>query len=357
MPEFEDAFRSALGFDKPEEETGKEEEVKEEIDTEEEVDETKSEEVSEEDKVEDKQEDKTEEKVEDKKVLLNDDKDTHTESVDFDKYLLEKSGGKFKSYTDIEKALEEAPQNAFANETVAKLNDYVRSGGKPEDFLKTQTTDYGTMDDVTAIKEWMALTKKGLSGEDIDFLVQNKYGVSESATESEKRLAKIEMKTAANEAKEALMENQKKWAVPESADRVSDEDIQKERERWSKTLADETEKFGGLEFEVGDEKFKYDIEASDKKSLVENHKDLSKFFTRYRNDDGTENVQKFIKEMYILNNFDKIAKALTVYAKGKGTQEIVDDIKNPDFKGTDTKGTTDGKRSVLDQVGDVILGS
>lgn len=357
MAEFEDAFRTAFGLENADDDEHEkitdddQEEIVEDVDKKEDGENVKD------NKNQDNSSDKSQdtERPDNIKVLPSNDNNDTTKGIDFDKLLLEKSGGKFKSYTDIERALEEIPQDAFANETVAKLNDYVKNGGSPMDFLKTQTTDYSQMDDVQAIKEHMALTKKGLSSEDIDFLVQNKYGVSKDATESEKRLAKIEMKAAANDAKQALLENQQKWSVPQVQGRPTQEDVLREKQRWENTLKETTKVFNKFEVEIGDGNFEYAIQDQDRNSLVEKNKDLTKFFNRYQNEDGSENTAKFIKDMFILDNFDKIAKALAVHAKGKGTEDVIDTIKNPDFKGTDDKGAN-GKKSLLAQVGENIFG-
>ena len=87
--------------------------------------------------------------------------ESKSETVDFDTLLREKSGGKFKSYSDLEKSLQvkEAPTpktETFANEKMAKLNQYILDGGTLEDFNKTQI-DYSEMSDIDIIKSEMKL--------------------------------------------------------------------------------------------------------------------------------------------------------------------------------------------------------
>jgi len=297
---------------------------------------------------------KDKESDDDSRVLPSDDDDKKTTGGDFEKSLLEKSGGKFKSYADIEKALEEAPQNAFANETVEKLNDYVKKGGDPQTFLRTQTVDYSQLSDVAKIREWMSVNKPNLSSEEIDFIIEEEYGVPKDATERQKRASSIRMKDAAYDAEKNLKDYQSKWSVPQSGGK-SQEEIDNETREWESSLENTVEKFDKMEIKVGDDKFNYDLSKEDKKSLVDSNKDLRNFFNRYKKEDGSENVQKFVRDAYILNNFDNIIKAVAKFAEGKGEGKTIEDIKNPDFKGKDNKGQSEGK-SLGEQLGENMFG-
>ena len=343
MENLNKAITESLGFqpadDEEEVETGITEDIQEET-SEETIEET-TEETTEE----------TPKTKETNKVLPN--TDTQETESNFDSLLSEKSKGKFKSYSDIEKALEEAPQDAFANETVAKLNEYVKSGGDVNDFLRTQTADYSKLTDVEAIREQMALSDKTLTRDEIDLLIESEYGYSEDASDRDKKLAGIKMKRAATKAREELLSYQKQWAVPQ----VSSEEVQAQRaietQNWRNELNGAVDENSELEFQIDDKTFKF-VPTAEAKQAVKDGYDLSKFFDRYKTKDGYD-IKKFVKEMYILNNQNDILKSLITFAKGEGTAEIVDEIKNPGFKAVDNKSNDSKTKSIAEQIGEQIF--
>jgi len=297
----------------------------------------------------------TDDQKDKKKVLPNDDKADDTAGVEFETLLSEKSGGKFKSYTDVEKALEEAPENAFANEMVKKLNEYVKSGGEATDFLRTQTVDFSKMNDLDAIREVESMSDGGLTREEIEILLEEEYGYSEDATDREKTLAKIKIKRAGENARKQLLEYQQRWAVPKVDKAEIEAANREESEKWQQELSTAVDSNPEMVFQLGDEEFKY-TPSDDMKKTVKDAYDLTKFWTRYAKEGGGYDVNKFVQDMHFLNNRDDIIKSVFTFAKGKGTEEIVDDLKNPGFKGADVK-DKDGKIKPLEeQVGDVLFG-
>lgn len=290
-----------------------------------------------------------------KKVLLNPDNKQDDTDSDFNTKLAEISKGRFKTFEEVEKALTSAPENTFANETVAKFNEFVKQGGDPLNFLKAQTVDYSKMSDIQIIKEArMMEDDSGLSESDIELLLTEEFGVDPKASEQAKQLALLKMKRAANSARKALEGYREKWLTPQA----SQEDIAAanaaESARWNGVLSSTADSVGKIDIDGGGDVFEYAISNEIKGSIKENYKDLRKFWDRYKNPDGSENVQKFVSDMIKLDNFDNIVKSIAAFYKGAGKKEIVDDIKNPKFKG---KGQPpkDGKKSILDQVGENIF--
>ena len=49
------------------------------------------------------------------------------------------------------------------------------------------------------------------------------------------------------------------------------------------------------------------------------------------NEDGTENVQKLNEAMFVVDNFDKIVRAVANQYKSTGKDDVLKDIKNPDY--------------------------
>ena len=290
-----------------------------------------------------------------------------TESPSFEELLLEKSGGKFKSYEDLEKTLTEKPQETksvdFANEQLEVLNRYVNDGGKLEDFLKTQV-DYSSMSEMDVIKAEMKLNDPDLSESDMEFLINKEYQLdSEEYDEDEVRLSNIKLRKDARKAKTALKEWQDGYTIPENKESVeseqkmeqtnqpSQEALAKEKARWEKAVNDSASKMEKIDFEINEkgDKFTFALSDEDRVNVVKNTSDLSKFWSRFMNGDGTENVEKLNKTMFMVDNFDKIIRAAASQFKSEGKDAILDDIKNPNYS-ADSKVEPSGSQSMQEQM-------
>jgi len=277
---------------------------------------------------------------------------------DFGTLLSEKTGGRFKSIDEIDAALKEVPESAYANEQIAKLNQYVSEGGKFEDFVSTQTVDYSKMSDSDVLAASMqTFNSDGLSQDDIQFLLTQKYGVTEDATPDAKRLAQISLKQDAASARKALLEHQQKWSVPQNPDQGANAAQQAGLEKWKGDLSkgvDSTEK---VEIKITDDvSFDFNLDDTAKASIKEKYADPRKFFERYRNADGTDNVAAFIRDMAILENFNSIGPALAAYGKSEGKDGVLKDLNNPSFVAPGSKKPVDAPASIADQAARQILG-
>lgn len=269
------------------------------------------------------------------------------QGTNFDTMLAERSGGRFNSIADIDKALEEAPSNAFANEQIAKLNDYVKGGGRLEDFVRTQTVDYSQMSPQQLVAEKMALDDPEMSAQEIQLLMEEDFGVAEDASERVKQVAEAKLKRAAREAKKVLEENKAKWATPLPDQTEAQAKAQK---LWQAQLSNVVDRVDSIDLALNQtDNFSFKLEADAKATIKENYKDLSKFFQRYVKADGTEDVERFVKDMAILENYEAIVRSAASSSKSQGKKDVIDGIKNPDFKG-DSKGDSQDKpKSIIDQ--------
>ena len=80
------------------------------------------------------------------------------------------------------------------------------------------------------------------------------------------------------------------------------------------------------------------------------------FFQRYINADGTENVKKFVEDMVKLEQFDTIVRSASANNKASGKQEVIDDIKNPDFKGGNKGGKENAPLTMAQQAAKAMFG-
>jgi len=277
---------------------------------------------------------------------------------DFGTLLSEKTGGRFKSIDEIDAALKEVPESAYANEQIAKLNQYVSEGGKFEDFVSTQTVDYSKMSDADVLAASMqTFNDDGLSKDDIQFLLTQKYGVTEDASADAKRLAQISLKQDATQARKALLEHQQKWSVPQNPDQGTNATQQAGLEKWKGDLSKGVDSTAKVEIKITDDiSFDFNLDDTAKASIKEKYADPRRFFDRYKNADGTDNVAAFIRDMAILENFDSIGPALAAYGKSEGKDGVLKDLKNPKFVAPGSQKPVDPAASIAEQAAKQILG-
>ena len=106
-----------------------------------------------------------------------------------------------------------------------------------------------------------------------------------------------------------------------------------------------------IDFEINEkgDKFSFALSDNDRATVIKNNSDLSTFWGRFMNGDGTENVEKLNKSMFILDNFDKIIRAAASQFKSEGKDAILEDIKNPNYS-AESKVQPSGAKSLQEQM-------
>ena len=283
--------------------------------------------------------------------------DTPSVSFDFEDALIEKSSGKYSSYDELAEAmaeLETKASNTFANEQMARLNEYVAEGGDMMDFLTTQLTDYSEMSDVDVIKSQMKLTEKELTSEEVNLLFEDSYKLDETKwSETEIKLAKIKLKRDANKSRADLIDFQKKNSIPKSKVQEAENKAQIEaaQKEWVKKVENSLRSFKDIKVDIGDkgEKFSYSVSDDTIKSIRKTNKNLQKFWDRYINEDGTQDVNKLTREMAILNDFDNIVRSVYAQARSNGKEAVVKDLKNPSYT-PESKPTAEKRLTIQEQI-------
>jgi len=286
-----------------------------------------------------------------------------TQQLGFDEMLSEKTDGKFKTYDELTAALSEqstTEKNPFANEQMARLNEYVSKGGKMEDFFRTQTANYEDMDTESLVKNYMRFQNPDLDNEDIDLLYADTYKLDEDEyTDREIKLSTIKLKQKSAEAKRELMKFQKENALPEAAKKAAEEadTIEANKKEWAKNVNKSLDTFKDVEFSLNDKGDKYTFAVNDDtmKYVRDTTLNLPDFWKRYVNEDGTENVSKLAREIAILDNVNSIVR--NAYAQGKsgGKEDVIKDIKNPSYT-PESKTDTDAPLSIQDQINKELMG-
>jgi hypothetical protein len=310
--------------------------------------------------------DKDEEKEDNQDAANEDDESKSDEEVS----ATDTSGKKVIPTTDAQDTTEkenvkatdegtttDSKESPFVNEQVAKIDEYIRKGGKLEDYIRTQAVDYTKVSDFDAIFESEKLKTPGMDAAKLRVLLEEEYGVPENATDRQKEVALAKMERDAVQARNSLVEYQKEWSVPKVTTAEVSEKAAAAQEQWVETLSGATEKVEKIDIKLNENSdFSFEVSPEERAKVKENYSQLNNFWKRYVDKDGNEDTEKFVKDMVILNNYEAIIRAAASKSKSDGKQDVVDGIKNPDFKAGD-KGKEDSTgKSIEEQAMDEFFG-
>lgn len=182
---------------------------------------------------------------------------------DIEKVLGEFTGGKVKSLVDLQnltglpekyqqtqkqyEQLEQkykANENPFASDYVKRLNDMYKSGASEseiEKFQRAQKLDIGKMTPWQKVSESLSLQNPGMSQEQINAYMANKYGVDSEESLQENNLASaqilMDVKDADNTLKSFIVDsgqtqNERQQALQQQA-------LVQSKQGWTKVFSDE----------------------------------------------------------------------------------------------------------------------
>jgi hypothetical protein len=83
------------------------------------------------------------------------------------------------------------------------------------------------------------------------------------------------------------------------------------------------------------------------------NKNLSDFWNRYVNEDGSENITRLNTDMATLNDLDSIVRSAFAQGLSKGKGDIIDDIKNPSYS-PESKTISNKPLSMAQQIADEL---
>lgn len=277
--------------------------------------------------------------------------------------LNEKYGTNYDNLDDLLDDLEKEEEGQdFANERIAKLNQFVSETGRSaEDFFKTQTQNYEEMSDEGIIKEYLSIENPDLSKEEIDLFFDNTYKVNEDKYSSdETKLGKIHLKRDVGRAREQLQEYQEKYWSPieqEGPTEAEQKEIAEQREGFYDAMDNELDDIESLSFEINDkgETFDYKLTDEDKQIVGEALSNLDDFFDPYVDDDGNWNLESLALDMIAMKLQPKIVRSVANQYKSQGREQVIRQIKNPSFEPSKVSPSSKGD-SVIKQIGSQIFG-
>jgi len=272
-------------------------------------------------------------------------------------YLSEKLGRDISSFDDLNTTGEQTESNDFASEQLQVINEYVKNTGRTvQDYLNTQTVDLSNVSDDAVMKEYLKLENPSLTEAELNDYIAATYKTdSEEYSARDTNAGKVQLTKDAKAARDYFNQVKEDYAMPMQAEDSGMSDA--DREEWLSTMESEVNDLEGLSFSMNDqgEEFTYTLDDEARQEIKSYNSDLENFFDKYVNESGDWNFDALNTDMYILNNIDKIVRGVANQYRSKGTESVINEIKNPSFT-QDKQGAPQKKESTIDMLRRQILG-
>jgi hypothetical protein len=241
-------------------------------------------------------------------------------------------------------------------ENIEKLVSFMEeTGGTIEDYTRLNA-DYSNVDDKTLIKEYYKKNKPYLDSEDLDLLLEDFDYDEDLDEEKDIRKKKLAFKEEVAKAKNFLEETKSKYydeiklrpGVTQEQQKAMDffnryNKEQEQAEQQHQMFKDRTKKlfsndFKGFDINVGEKKYKYNIQNVDK--VAESQSNITNLVGKFLDENGNvEDVNGYHKAIYAAENVDKIAAHFYEQGKADAVKEVVNKSKNlSDTKARSTQG-------------------
>jgi len=272
-------------------------------------------------------------------------------------FLSERLGRDINSFDDFGNGQATAEELEFASEQLRVINDYVKNTGRSvQDYLNTQSVDLSNLSDDVIMKEYLRLENPDLTEAELgDYMADTYRQGKDEYSERESNVGKVQLRKDAKAARDYFDKVKSEYASPlESQDSGMSE---AEKADWVGNMESEVDSLEGLSFsmnEQGDE-FVYNLDDDARQEIKGYNSNLENFFDKYVNDGGDWDFDKLNTDMYILNNIDKIVRGVANQYKSKGTENVINEIKNPSFN-QEKREATPKQETTLDMLRRQILG-
>ncbi len=259
---------------------------------------------------------------------------------------------------EVEEQIEEAVAEAEATgkpipENIQKLMDFMEdTGGDLNDYVKLNQ-DYNELDDTALLREYYKQTKPHLDNEEINFLMEDTFFFDEDVDDDrEIRRKKLALKEQVASAKshldgqkstyyEEIKAGSKLTSEQQKAinffDRYNKESEanKKQAETTKSTFLNKTEnvfndKFKGFEYNVGDKKYRFNVNNADE--VKNTQSDINNFVKKFLNEKNEMSDAKgYHKSLYTAMNADAVAKHFYEQGKADAMKNSMAKAKNVDM--------------------------
>ena len=238
-------------------------------------------------------------------------------------------------------------------ENIQKVVDFMNdTGGTLEDYVKINQ-DFDSLDSNQLLKEFYKSTKPHLTGEEIDFLMEDSFSYEEDIDdERDIKRKKLALKEQVANAKQHLdglkskyydeikagsrLTQEQKKAVDffdrynkqsEEATKVSEKQKLTFNKKTSEVFSDE---FKGFEYKVGDKRFRFNVKETDK--VKQTQSDINNFVRKFLNKDNEMvDAKGYHKSLFTAMNSDAIANHFYEQGKADAIKQSIAKSKNIDM--------------------------
>ena len=238
-------------------------------------------------------------------------------------------------------------------ENIEKLVSFMEeTGGTIEDYTRLNA-DYSSIDDKILLQEYYKKNKPYLDSEDLELLLEEFDYDEDLDEEKDVRKKKLAFKEEVAKAKNFLEETKSKYydeiklrpGVTQEQKKAMDffnryNKEQEQAEQQHQMFKDNTKKlfsddFKGFDINVGEKKYKYNIQNKDK--VAENQSNITNLVGKFLDESGNvKDVNGYHKAIYAAENVDKIAAHFYEQGKADAVKDVINKSKNL----TDTKART-----------------
>ena len=288
-----------------------------------------------------------EEKVEEPEVEAQEVSAPEMSDSDVLSYIENKYGEEVSSLDDFivkRNTSEELPEDVKA------YFEYKKETGRGiDDFVKLQQ-DYDSMNPDSLIASYYSVTEEGLDSEDIQYLMDDKFGYDEDLDDDkEKKKKQLAKKRELSKAKKYFKEQKEKYKLPLESRGVISESDDKEIKAYRKYIEqnavyeketanklnwfkEETNKvfnkdFKGFEYVINDKKISYLPSAVE--DVKKSQSSIDNFIQQYVDDRGlVKNTSQYHRALSMAMNPDKYAKFFYEQGKADAVENISKKSKN-----------------------------
>jgi len=272
-------------------------------------------------------------------------------------YLSEKLGRDINSFDDLNNNNQPVESNDFASDQLKVINDYIKTTGRTvQDYINTQTVDLSNVTDEAVLREYIRLDNPKLTDAELnDYLIETYRTDKEKHSAREMNAGKVQLTKDAKAARDYFNQIKQEYAMPsESKQEVLSDD---DRQAWIGEMSNEVDDLDGISFPMNDkgEEYVYKLDDNARDEIKSYNSNLDTFFDKYVDEQGSWDFDKLNTDMYILNNIDKIIRGVANQYRSKGTENVINEIKNPSFA-QDKQEAPQKQQTTLDMLRKQILG-
>jgi len=259
-----------------------------------------------------------------------------------------------KEITSLDELAEARKENEELPEDVATYLKFKKETGRGLNDFVSANKNYDDLDPDQLLAEYYRQTEKELDGEDISYLIKDKFGYDEDYDEDDvikkKNIAK---KKELAKAKDFFEDYKQKYSTPlessaGSASVENQEEVQaykkyiddaktyqEELERKSKWFVNKTEEvfndeFKGFDFKIGEQQITFS--PGDKSELKKNQLDVNNFVNKFLDESGMmKDAKGYHRALSIAMNPEKFAQFFYEQGKADTVTDSAKKSKNINF--------------------------